>query len=143
MGHTGAADADGDGSDASAVEALLPLSPGAYHILLALATGERHGYALMQEVRRLSDGMVRLGPGTLYRTLKGLLDAGLIAESGERPDPAHDDERRRYYRLTDFGQRVALAETRRLSRLVQRAQATPGWAGAIGDGGSPAVKGAL
>ncbi len=137
MGQCGA-----DNADDAEAEALLPLSPGAYHILLALATGERHGYALMQEVKRLSDGIVRLGPGTLYRTLKGLLDAGLIAESGERPDPAHDDERRRYYRLTDFGQRVAQAETRRLRRLGARAQATPGWAGALG-GGLPAAKGAL
>ena len=89
MGQAGAADADGDARDASAVEALLPLSPGAYPILLALATGERHGYALIQEVRRLSDGMVRLGPGTFYRTLKGLLDAGLIGRErrAARPRP--------------------------------------------------------
>jgi len=108
-------------------EALLPLTPGVLHILLALAGGERHGYAIMQEVTRLSDGAVRLGPGTLYRTLKSLLDSGLIAESGERPDPEHDDDRRRYYRLTTFGRRVAQAETARLARLVTRAQALPGW----------------
>jgi DNA-binding PadR family transcriptional regulator len=117
-------------------DALLPLSPGVYHILLALASEERHGYAIMQEVKQLSRGVVRLGPGTLYRTLKGLLTDGLIAESGERPDPAHDDERRRYYRLTDFGQRVALAETRRLAWLVERARQAPGWAGAL-DGPAP------
>ena len=128
------ADADGEARDergdqlaARAPEALLPLTPGALHILLALAGGERHGYAIMQETTRLSDGAVRLGPGTLYRTLKALLDDGLIAESGERPDPAHDDERRRYYRLTAFGRRVAQAETARLTRLVERAQALPGW----------------
>ncbi len=108
-------------------EALLPLTPGVLHILLALAGGERHGYAIMRETERLSAGAVRLGPGTLYRTLRTLLDAGLIAESGERPDPAHDDERRRYYRLTGFGRRVALAETRRLARLVEHARALPGW----------------
>ena len=113
--------------DAANPETLLPLTPAAFHILLTLATGERHGYAIMQEVKRLSDGRVRLGPGTLYRILKALLDDGLIAESSDRPDPAHDDERRRYYRLTDLGQRVAQAETRRLARLVSYAQTMPGW----------------
>lgn len=107
-----------------------PLTPGAYHILLALARGERHGYGIMREVERVSDGAMRLGPGTLYRTLKDLLIAGLIAESDERPDPDHDDERRRYYTLTDLGRRAALAETRRLARLVERARETPGWGGA-------------
>jgi DNA-binding PadR family transcriptional regulator len=104
-----------------------PLTPGAYHILLALAHGERHGYGIMREVERLSDGAMRLGPGTLYRTLREMLDAGLIAESEERPDPRHDDERRRYYALTEAGRRAALAETRRLARLVERARETPGW----------------
>src|SRR5215470_5596932 len=118
--------------DAEEPESLLPLTPSAYHMLLALAGGERHGYAIMQEVNRLSEGAVRLGPGTLYRSLKGLLDQGLIIESGERPDPAHDDERRRYYRLTDLGQRVAQAETRRLARLVERARAAPGWGATLG-----------
>ncbi len=103
------------------------LTPGAYHILLALARGERHGYGIMREVERLSDETMRLGPGTLYRTLKDLLDAGLIAESGERPDPEHDDERRRYYSLTEAGRNAALMETRRLARLVERARETPGW----------------
>lgn len=113
-----------------------PLTPGVYHILLALARGERHGYGIMREVERLSEGAVRLGPGTLYRTLREMLDAGLIAESGERPDPAHDDERRRYYTLTEAGQQAALAETRRLARLVERARETPGWDmdDAAGDG---------
>lgn len=119
--------------DAVTPESLLPLTPGAYHILLALASEERHGYAIMREVDHLSHGLVRLGPGTLYRTLKGLLTDGLIAESGERPDPEHDDERRRYYRLTDLGQRVAQAETRRLMQLVERARATPGWSEALAD----------
>jgi len=123
----------------------LPLTPAAYHILLALAGGERHGYALMQDVNRLSEGAVRLGPGTLYRSLKGLLQERLIEESGERPDPAHDDERRRYYRLTDLGQRVAQAETQRLARLVERARRTPGWGATLGglaQPGTPEPKGA-
>jgi DNA-binding PadR family transcriptional regulator len=131
--------------DETEPETLLPLTPTAYHILLALAGGEKHGYAVMLEVNRLSEGAVRLGPGTLYRSLKGLLDQGLIEESGERPDPAHDDERRRYYRLTNLGQRVAQAETRRLARLVERAQATPGWGAALGglaQPGTPEPKGA-
>ena len=102
------------------------LTPGGYQVLLALARGERHGYGIMREVEAISDGATRLGPGTLYRTLRELLDAGLIAESGERPDPAHDDERRRYYRLTDLGRRAAQAETRRLARLVEVARAAPG-----------------
>lgn len=114
--------------DQRAPESLLPLTAGDFHILLALAGGDLHGYAIMQAVQRLSEGSVRLGPGTLYRLLKVLLDRGLIAESGERPDPAHDDERRRYYRLTDFGQQVARAETRRLTRLVAQAHTVPGWA---------------
>jgi DNA-binding PadR family transcriptional regulator len=106
------------------------VTSGGYHVLLALARGERHGYGIMREVEALSDGATRLGPGTLYRTLRELLDAGLIAESGERSDPAHDDdERRRYYMLTDLGRSAALAETWRLARLVERARETPGlWA---------------
>ncbi len=123
----GEQDTSAEANEQRAPEAMLPLTPGALHILLALAGGERHGYAIMQETTRLSDGAVRLGPGTLYRTLKALLDDGLIAESGERPDPEHDDERRRYYRLTTFGRRVAQAEMARLARLVSRAQALPGW----------------
>jgi DNA-binding PadR family transcriptional regulator len=118
-----------------------PLTPGAYHILLALARGERHGYGIMREVEALSDGAMRLGPGTLYRTLKDLLEVGLIAESGERPDPAHDDERRRYYELTEAGQRAALAETRRLARLVERARETPGWDVGAAGGGAPGQPG--
>jgi DNA-binding PadR family transcriptional regulator len=102
------------------------LTLGMYHILLALARGERHGYGIMREVATLSDGAVRLGPGTLYRVLREMLDAGLIVESDERPDPAHDDERRRYYALTDAGRRAALAETRRLARLVESAREAPG-----------------
>lgn len=103
--------------------ALLPLTPAVLHILLALAGDELHGYAIMQEVARLTDGRLRLGPGTLYRSIRGMLEEGLIEEAAERPDPALDDERRRYYRLTDFGQRVGQAEMERLARLVDVAQA--------------------
>lgn len=103
--------------------ALLPLTPAVLHILLALAGDELHGYAIMQEVARLTDGRLRLGPGTLYRSIRGMLEERLIEEAAERPDPALDDERRRYYRLTDFGQRVGQAEMERLARLVDMAQA--------------------
>ncbi len=101
---------------------LLPLSPAVMHILLALAAGERHGYAIMQEVDELSEGTMRLAPGTLYRSIKRMLEDGLIENSDERPDPSLDDERRRYYRLTAFGQQVLAAETHRLSRLLAAAK---------------------
>ena len=104
-------------------EDLLPLTPAVFHILLALAGGERHGYAIMQEIAASTSGQMRVGPGTLYRSIKQMLALDLIAESGERPDPALDDERRRYYRLTSFGQRVARAEAARLERLVRLAEA--------------------
>ena len=97
---------------------LLPLTPAVFHILLALAGGERHGYAIMQEVTANTNGKMHLGPGTLYGSIKRMLAEGLIKESGERPDPALDDERRRYYCLTDFGRRVAGAEAERLAALV-------------------------
>ena len=100
----------------------VPLTPAVFHVLLALAEGEMHGYGIMQDVARISGGRLRMGPGTLYGTLKRMLEAKLIVESDERPDPALDDERRRYYRLTDFGSRVAAAETQRLSRLLQTAR---------------------
>src|SRR5690348_8872676 len=104
-------------------ESYLPLTPAAFHILLALAEGERHGYAIMQEVAASTDGKLRLGPGTLYGSIKRLLADGLIAEAGERPDTALGDERRRYYRLTDLGLRAASAEAQRLERLVSMARA--------------------
>ena len=104
-------------------QSMLPLTPAVLHILVALAGGELHGYAIMQEVARLTDGRLRLGPGTLYRSIRTMLEEGLIVESDERPDPALDDERRRYYRLTDFGLRVGQAELERLARLVDVAQA--------------------
>ena len=94
------------------------LQPAAFHILLALAGGERHGYALMQDVEQLSDGALRIGPGTLYGSIKRLLEAGLIAESEARPDAEDDDQRRRYYRLTGAGRTALSAEAQRLARLV-------------------------
>src|ERR1700680_684764 len=100
-------------------ESLLPLTPAVFHILLALADNERHGYGIMQEIGRRTDGKMRMGPGTLYGSIKRMLADGLIEESGERPDPSLDDERRRYYRLTGFGLRVVQAEAKRLAQLVR------------------------
>lgn len=103
-------------------EEMLPLTPAVFHILLALADGEKHGYSIMQEVARITNGTVQMGPGTLYGTIKRMLEAHLIAESDERPDPEMDDERRRYYRLTAFGERVTRAELDRVARLLHVAQ---------------------
>ena len=104
------------------VQDLLPLTPAVLHILLALADEERHGYGIMREVEWRTGGQTRLGPGTLYGSIKRMLADGLIEESDERPDPALDDQRRRYYRITDFGRRVAGAEAERLSALVETAR---------------------
>ena len=103
-------------------EDLLPLTPAVFHVLLALADGERHGYAIMQEVAEQTGGQIKMGPGTLYGTIKRLIEAHLIEESTERPDPELDDERRRYYHLTDLGRRVAVAEAERLEKLVKSAR---------------------
>ncbi|HEX8995518.1 MAG TPA: helix-turn-helix transcriptional regulator [Ktedonobacterales bacterium] len=108
----------------SEIEGSAPLTPAVFHIMLALADGERHGYSILREVERYTDGQLKLGPTTLYRSIRQMLAAGYIAETEERPDPELDDERRRYYRLTDVGRRAALAETRRLARLVSLAQKT-------------------
>jgi len=105
-----------------APETFLPLAPATFHILLALAEGELHGYAIMKGVVARSEGSVRLGPGTLYGALKRLLEAGLVEQAGERADPQHDDERRRYYRLTSLGVSVARAEARRLEAMVRAAR---------------------
>ncbi|HEX5699062.1 MAG TPA: PadR family transcriptional regulator [Rubrobacter sp.] len=102
---------------------LLPLTPAVLNILLALADEERHGYGIMREVEERTEGQTRLGPGTLYGSVKRMLADGLIEESDERPDPAMDDQRRRYYRITVFGRRVAAAEAERLSGLVETARA--------------------
>ena len=104
------------------VRDLLPLRPAVLDILLALADEERHGYGIMREVEGRTGGRTRLGPGTLYGSIKRMLADGLIEESDERPDPAMDDQRRRYYRITDFGRRVAGAEAERLSALVETAR---------------------
>jgi len=93
-----------------------------FHILLALADRERHGYDIMREVDERTEGKVKMGPGTLYGSIKRMLLSGLLEELDERPDPDLDDERRRYYRLTDFGYRVAVAEAERLSSLVKSAR---------------------
>ena len=104
------------------VQALLPLTPVVFEILIALAGGEQHGYAIMQDVERRTGGRIVLHPGTLYRALGRLLDGGLIDELDERPPAASDDERRRYYRLTRLGAAVARAETERLEAQVGAAR---------------------
>jgi DNA-binding PadR family transcriptional regulator len=101
----------------------LQLTPAMFHILLALVDGERHGYAIMKEISARTGGAIQMGPGTLYRSIKQLRAAGLIVEAAERPDPALDDERRRYYRLTEQGFRAVKAEARRLEEVVRWARA--------------------
>ena len=103
-------------------ESYLPLPQATFHILLALVDDDLHGYAIMQEVAERTSGSVRLGPGTLYGSLKRLLEAGLVEEGDERPDPKLDDERRRYYRITKYGISVARAEANRLNGLVRAAR---------------------
>jgi DNA-binding PadR family transcriptional regulator len=103
-------------------ERMLPLSPAVFHILLTLADGERHGYSIMQEIAKQTGGTLHIGPTTLYRSIKHLLESGLITEVDERPDPALDDERRRYYRITSFGKLVASAEARRLEQVLSVAR---------------------
>lgn len=107
----------------------LPLPPAQFHVLVALTDGERHGYAIMQAVEETSGGVVRMGPATLYGTLKRLVDAKLIEELPHRVT-AGDDQRRRYYRLTGLGQQVCIAEADRLARLVRvaRSKLLPGMA---------------
>ncbi|MDE3229609.1 MAG: PadR family transcriptional regulator [Chloroflexota bacterium] len=100
-----------------------PLTPAMFHILLALAGGERHGYGIMSEIKATTGGAFQLGPGTLYRSINKLLALGMIEEAGERPDPEQDDERRRYYRISAAGRRAASAEAARLARLVSEARA--------------------
>ena len=112
-------------SDQTDPETLLPLTPAVFNILLALADGERHGYSIMQEISSQTQGRLRIGPTTLYRSIKHMLEDGLIIESDERPDPALDDERRRYYRLTNLGQRVAAAEIHRLEQTLAVAHSKP------------------
>ena len=99
-----------------------PLPPAVFHLLLALRDGEQHGYALMQRVEHLTEGAVRMGPGTLYGAIKRMLGEGLIEESAERPDPTLDDQRRRYYRITAAGERACAAEVNRLETLLRNAR---------------------
>lgn len=105
------------------VNALLPLPPATFHILVSLADEDRHGYAIIQDVAARTDGSIRLSPGTLYRSIQRMLEDGLIVETDERPAPEDDDERRRYYRLTTLGAAVAKAEAARLMDLVRMARA--------------------
>jgi DNA-binding PadR family transcriptional regulator len=106
------------------VEAFLPLPTAVFHILVALADRERHGYSIMQDVSARTDGKVRLSAGTLYSAIRRMLEQGLIEELRESPDPASGDERRRYYGLTGLGRDVAAAEARRLSDMLAQARAT-------------------
>src|SRR5947209_18871064 len=108
---------------AQTLKDLLPLTQPVFHILLALAGEERHGYGIVQDVAEQTNGALQLGPGTLYGCLKRMLAASLIEESDERPDPALDDQRRRYYRMTELGQRAARAEAQRLASAVAAARA--------------------
>jgi DNA-binding PadR family transcriptional regulator len=115
---------------------LPPLTPPVFHILMALSDGERHGYGIMQDVARQTGGALQLGPGTLYGCLKRMLSARLVEESDERPDPALDDQRRRYYCITSLGDRAVRAEAQRLASAVSAAigkrlldQKKPGLAG--------------
>lgn len=116
----------------AAPAALLPLTPAVFHILLAVADQDRHGYAIILDIADRTEGTVRLGTGTLYTAISRLLEQGLIEESDERPAEDEDDERRRYYRLTPFGRDVANAEARRLSSLVRMARSR-GITGAIAE----------
>ena len=101
----------------------LPLTAPMFQLLVALADGDKHGYAIIKEVHRRTAGKVRLSAGTLYGLLKRFIDDGLIEECDERPDPALDDERRRYYRLSDDGRAVAIAEAHRMEEAVRHARA--------------------
>ncbi len=104
------------------VEDLLPLPEATFHILMAVADDDRHGYAIIQDIATRTDGVLKLSPGTLYRSIQRMLEQGLIQETAERPAPELDDERRRYYRITPFGRAAAQAEARRLTHLVKLAR---------------------
>ena len=112
-------------ADASA-ESFLPLPPATFHILMAVAEEDRHGYAIIKDVAARTDGELKLSAGTLYRSIQRMLEQGLLVETGERPAPEQDDERRRYYRITPFGRRVAQAEAVRMRELVEMAESNIG-----------------
>jgi DNA-binding PadR family transcriptional regulator len=105
------------------IDSLLPLPPATFHILMALADEDRHGYAIIRDVADRTKSKVKLGAGTLYRSIQRMLEQGLIVETRDRPPPDQDDDRRRYYRITAFGTAVARAESRRLTQLVKWARA--------------------
>jgi DNA-binding PadR family transcriptional regulator len=107
---------------------LLPLPTATFHILMAVSAGDRHGYAIIQDVEARTNGALRLSAGTLYRSIQRMIEQGLLVEPRRRPTPEDDDERRRYYRLTPFGEAVARAETQRLTDLIRLARAS-GFAG--------------
>ena len=106
----------------STKNSIQPLTPAVFHILLALSSGERHGYGIMKQVESDSQGKVTMGPGTLYGSLKRMLDAGLVRESDKRVDPDMDDERRIYYQITGVGAQALAAELERYKRIVTVAQ---------------------
>ena len=107
-------------------EERVPLTPAVFHILLILSDGERHGYSMMRDILALTHGKLRLGPATLYRSIKHLVEDGLIEESDVRPDPALDDERRHYYRLTESGRQAVVAEIKRLEETLAVARTRRG-----------------
>ncbi len=115
----------------STPDSLLPLPTAVFHILIALADRDRHGYSIMQDVAARTDGKVQLSAGTLYSSIRRMLEQGVIEELAESPDPSSTDERRRYYRLTRFGRRVAAAEVERLNALVQQATSDRAGAGCM------------
>ncbi len=104
-------------------EALLPLPAATFHILLAVADQDRHGYAIIRDIEVRTGGTLRLSAGTLYRSIQRMVEQDLIVETDERPAPEFDDERRRYYRITPFGRQVAKAESQRFASLVEQARA--------------------
>jgi DNA-binding PadR family transcriptional regulator len=106
------------------IDSLLPLPTGVFHILIALADRDCHGYSIMQDVSTRTSGKVQLSAGTLYSSIRRMLEQGLIEELNESPDPTSTDERRRYYRITRFGKRVAKAEVERLNSLLEQARAS-------------------
>jgi DNA-binding PadR family transcriptional regulator len=108
-----------------------PLTPAVFHILLSLADGERHGYSIMRDISSQTQGKLHLGPATLYRSIKHLVEDGLIEESDVRPDPALDDERRHYYRLTELGRQVVVAEVQRLEEALRVARTRRGLRGLL------------
>jgi DNA-binding PadR family transcriptional regulator len=113
-------------SQSDRIDALLPLKPQDYHILFVLLDGECHGYRVVKEIERQTSGQIRMEAGNLYRSIRRLMKQKLVAESGRRPAAESDDERRRYYRITDFGKRVFAAETARMRSIVEAAEARVG-----------------